>query len=82
MPRRPAALEQLPPVVGKALVQLGENLALARVRRLREHPSRWTSSEALMPTPARDGPSDRLHLWKLKRASGTKAEQRREHARR
>lgn len=40
MPRQPVALGQLPPLVNKALEQLGENLALARVRR-RESQRAW-----------------------------------------
>jgi transcriptional regulator with XRE-family HTH domain len=40
VPLQPAALAQLPPLVTKALSQLGENLALARVRR-RESQRIW-----------------------------------------
>jgi transcriptional regulator with XRE-family HTH domain len=40
MPRAPAALAALPPVASKALRQLGENLAIARVRR-RETQRAW-----------------------------------------
>lgn len=40
MPKPPAALSQLPPAVTKALRQLGEHLAIARVRR-RESQRVW-----------------------------------------
>jgi transcriptional regulator with XRE-family HTH domain len=40
MPKTPAALTQLPPTVIKALRQLGEHLAIARVRR-RESQRVW-----------------------------------------
>ena len=40
MPKRPAAYDALPPVVASALEQLGENLAIARIRR-RESQRQW-----------------------------------------
>ena len=40
MPKRPAAYDVLPPVVVSALEQLGENLAIARIRR-RESQRQW-----------------------------------------
>lgn len=40
MPKSPLALESLPPAVTKALATLGENLAIARVRR-RESQRAW-----------------------------------------
>jgi transcriptional regulator with XRE-family HTH domain len=40
MPRAPAALSTLPPIASQALKKLGENLAIARVRR-RETQRAW-----------------------------------------
>ena len=40
MPKTPRALESLPPVVTQALARLGENLAVARLRR-RESQRAW-----------------------------------------
>ena len=40
MPKTPRALESLPPAVTQALARLGENLAIARLRR-RESQRAW-----------------------------------------
>ena len=42
MPKTPRALESLPPAVAQALARLGENLAIARLRR-RESQRAWAT---------------------------------------